>query len=71
MRFSNLEAEIKRADLSVDDVAKALDYDRATLYNRLNGKTKWTLCDMLKVQEYLNEKTGQHLALDYLFKMEL
>ena len=70
MRFSNLEAEIKRAGLSVDNLAKALEFDRVTLYNRLHGKTKWTLIDMVKVQSLLNKETAQNLTLDYLFKWE-
>ena len=70
MRFNNLEAEIKRTGLSVENVASELNLERATFYNRLNGKTKWTLGDMLKVQKFINFKTSQQLSLDYLFKVE-
>lgn len=70
MKFNNLEAEIKRTGQSVETVAYELDFERATLYNRLSGKTKWTLSDMIKIQNFLNLKTKQNLTLDYLFKME-
>lgn len=70
MRFNNLEAEIKRTGKSVESVASELNFDRATFYNRLNGKTKWTLGDMLSVQNFLNKTTSQNLTLDYLFKVE-
>lgn len=67
MRFNNLEAEIKRAGISVEKFAKEINLDKATMYNRLNGKTKWTLGDMICVQKYINSKTSQNLTLDYLF----
>lgn len=70
MRFSNLEAEIKRAGLNVETFAKEVRLEKCTLYNRLNGSTKWTLGDMLSVQKYLNEKNSDHLTLDYLFFIE-
>lgn len=70
MRFYNLEAELKRTGLSVENVASELSFERATFYNRLNGKTKWTLGDMLSVQNFLNKRTSQNLTLDYLFKVE-
>lgn len=70
MKFYNLEAEIKRTGMSVETIASELHFERATFYNRLSGKTKWTLFDMLKIQNFLNLKTNQKLTLDYLFKME-
>ena len=70
MKFNNLEAEIKRTGLSVENVASELNFERVPLYNRLSGKTKWTLFDMIKIQNFINLKTSQHLTLDYLFKME-
>lgn len=70
MRFNNLEAEIKRAGLSVETFASEINLEKATMYNRLSGKTKWTLGDMVCVQNYLNAKTSQKLTLDYLFHTE-
>lgn len=70
MRFSNLEAEIKRAGMSVETFAKEIHLEKVTMYNRLKGKTKWTLSDMVSIQKYLNNKTSQNLTLDYLFHID-
>ena len=67
MRFSNLEAEITRIGLSVEEFGKKFGFKKGTMYNRLNCKTKWTLPDMLKVQKFINDKTQSNLTLDYLF----
>lgn len=69
MRFSNLEAEIKRTGESVEGFAKAIGLERATLYNRLNGSTPWTLPNMLAVQNHIAQ-CGIVLSLDYLFEAE-
>ena len=67
MRFINLEAEFARIGLSVDEVGQSLGFQKAVMYNRLNGKTNWTLQDMLKIQKFINEKAHAHYTLDYLF----
>lgn len=67
MRFKNLEAEFKRMGLSVDEVGHELGFAKAVMYNRLNGKTNWTLSDMLKIQKFINVKTRSNYTLDYLF----
>ena len=67
MRFINLEAEFARIGLSVDEVGQALGFQKTIMYNRLNGKTNWTLQDMLKMQKFINEKAHAHYTLDYLF----
>ena len=70
-RFKNLEAEFTRIGLSVEKVAQSLGFERATLYNRLNSKTNWTLTDMLKIQKFVNDKANTHYTLDYLFAKEV
>lgn len=67
MRFKNLEAEIARAGLSVEEVGHEIGFAKALMYNRLAGKTNWTLIDMLKIQKIINDKTQSHNTLDYLF----
>ena len=67
MRFKNLEAEFARMGLSVEEVGKELGWAKVLLYNRLNGRTSWTLSDMLKVQQLVNDRTKSHYTLDYLF----
>lgn len=67
MRFKNLEAEFARMGLSVEEVASKLGFAKALIYNRLSGKTNWTLGDMLKLQKFINDRTQSHYTLDYLF----
>lgn len=67
MRFSNLEAEIARIGMSPEKVGEAIGMSRQIIYNRLNGKTKWTLVEMLKIQRVINSKSNAKYTLDYLF----
>lgn len=67
MRYANLEAEFTRMGLSVEEVGEKLGFAKVVLYNRLNGKTSWTLSDMLKVQKLVNDRLGKQYTLDYLF----
>ena len=67
MGFRNLEAEFARMGLSVEEVGNKLGFAKCLMYNRLKGKTNWTLSDMLKIQKFVNERTQSHYTLDYLF----
>ncbi len=67
MRFRNLEAEFARMGLSVEEVGRELGFSKVLMYNRLNGRTNWTLSDMIKIQKFVNFKTKSHYTLDYLF----
>lgn len=71
MRFGNLEAEFTRIGLSVEKVGDELGFAKCVMYNRMKGKTNWTLTDMLKIQELVNERTKTHHTLDYLFAKEV
>ena len=67
MRFDNLLAEIARIGMTVETVGEAIGMSRQIIYNRLNGKTKWTLSEMLKIQRLINSKGKAKYTLDYLF----
>ena len=67
MRFSNLEAEFARIGMSPEKVGEAIGMSRQIIYNRLNGKTKWTLTEMLEMQRLINSKGKAKYTLDYLF----
>lgn len=67
MRFNNLEAEFARIGMSPEKVGEAVGMSRQLMYNRLNGTTKWTLAEMVKVQNLVNTKSNANNTLDYLF----
>lgn len=69
MRFSNLEAEIARIGMSPERLGAEIGMSKQIIYNRLNGKTKWTLAEMLKIQRLINSKGNAKYTLDYLFAM--
>lgn len=67
MRFDNLEAEFARIGMSPEKVGKAVGMSKQLIYNRLNGTTRWTLDEMIKVQKLVNAKCKTNNTLDYLF----
>ena len=69
-RYNNLLAEIKRANLSIKQVADAMGISVSVYYSRLSGFTKFRLTEMTAIQDLLERSTGQRLSLDYLFKYD-
>lgn len=69
-RYNNLLAEIKRANLSIKEVASAMGISVSAFYSRLNGVTKFRLTDMKIIQDLIEKTTDQRLSLDYLFKYD-
>lgn len=67
MRYSNLLAELKRANLKPITVAEAIGVSLPAYYSRLNGRTKFKLSDMKAIQSLLNDTLNEDLSLDYLF----
>ena len=62
--YRNLEAEIVRAGYTKKEVAEKLDYRLGTFYSKLNGDTKFTLDEALKIRnEFFPE-----MEIEYLFK---
>lgn len=66
-RYSNLLAELTRADLSPTTVAEAIGVSVPAYYSRLNGTTKFKLADMTAIQDLIKKTTDKLLSLDYLF----
>ena len=66
-QFVNVKAEMTRARLTVSDVAGEMKISPQALYNKLNGKTKLTLNDMMSIKNILEEKSSGNLTLEYLF----
>ena len=68
-KFKNLRKEFRKLGMSVDEVAEATNFPRCILYNRLSGKTKWTLDDILTIQQFVNKEANANYSIDYLFEI--
>lgn len=66
--YPNINAELARAGLTAATLAEYMGMTSQNIYNKLNGKTAFSLKDMETIKEYLKEKTGSDFTLDYLFK---
>lgn len=51
MRYSNLEAEMKRQDITRGDLAKQLNLTPTTMSLKLNGKAKLTLAEAIHIKK--------------------
>ena len=69
-KYPNLQAELARLGVTVASLADALGISRQALYNKIRGKADFTLADINLIKDYLNEKAGGELTLDYLFKYD-
>ena len=63
--YRNLEAEISRKNISKSELAEHIGISPSTLYQKLNGKSKFTLPEAKKIREAL----GINASLDYLFSI--
>ena len=61
--FPNLKAEMARHEIKVKDISKILCVSEKTIRNYLNGKTKISWLDVLKIQNSL----FPDLKVSYLF----
>ena len=65
--YPNLEAELKRYNVSRDEIAKAIGVSRSNLYTRLTGEKEFSLSEARIICAYLEKKSGQEMSLKYLF----
>ena len=66
--FYNLEAELLRAKLTKTELAAKINISSGSMSSKFNGKTEFTLNEMLQIREILESYTGRELKLDYLFE---
>lgn len=66
--YPNLLAEIARQGITVARLAETIGTTRSNLYQKLHGKTNFSLKDIKAIQDALraNDKNGDY-SLDYLF----
>jgi len=63
--YKNLKAEIARAGLHKEDLARLLNVSVDSLIEKLSGKKDFMLDECLKIKSALAEK---RLGLEYLFQ---
>ena len=68
--FPNLEAELARINMSKVELAKSIGMAITTIYGKFKGDSKWTLKDMERIRDVLQNVSGEELSLDYLFKAQ-
>ncbi|MEI7027576.1 hypothetical protein [Paenibacillus sp. y28] len=61
--FPNLEAEMARSRLKKCELSKFLGVRYATVHDKMNGRSKFTLDEAVKIQK----KFFPALSLEYLF----
>ena len=66
--FTNLKVEMLKANIDVNDLSKKLDLTPASVYQKINGKSQWTLKQMEITKQFLESKLNKPLNLEYLFK---
>ena len=63
LNLINLEAEMKRKNISRSDIANLLNLSYRTIHSRFNGESDWGYSECVKVRNtYFPDMT-----LDYLF----
>jgi len=62
----NLEAEMKRCDLSRKEIAEVLDLSYSTIHTRFNGTSQWLYEECALIQHQFFPQ----LELRYLFTVE-
>ena len=66
--YPNLRAELARFNITISALADALGISRQALTEKLAKRANFTLADIIKIADFLNEKAGGGLTLDYLFR---
>lgn len=65
--FRNLEAELMRSQITKAELAARIGISTGSISLKFNGKTEFTLPEMLAIQKQLSGEDGNAFTLDYLF----
>ena len=68
--YNNLNAELSRGNISVNEIADDIGMTRQSFLNKRKDKSKWKLNEMTKIQCYINSKLNTNYTLDYLFQKD-
>lgn len=66
MKKNVLRGEMAKYGLTVADMAKELGVSHATMSNKLNGKTDFTLTEAKQIVRFFNSK-GENHTLESMF----
>lgn len=70
--YPNLLAELARHGIDVSDLSEVLGTSKQNVYNKLKSRSAWSLADMKKIQDFINDNSnGKSYTLDYLFQEQL
>lgn len=67
MLYPNLEAELKRYDITKDDIGKVIGVSRSNVYTRLTGNKEITLNEARMICAYIEKISGRPMTIKYLF----
>ena len=65
--FLNVKIAMTKARMNVKQVADEMGITPQALYQKLNGKTNFTLNDMTAIKNILSKHIGENVTLEYLF----
>lgn len=65
--FNKIKSIRTGANLTQDQMAKALGISRTTYINKENGLVDWKLSEMNKFADTVNENTGTSLSVKDIF----
>lgn len=68
--YSNLEKELKTANITRLELVNELPFNINTMTRKLAGDSKISLEEATIIRGYIKEKTGKFFELEYLFKKE-
>ncbi len=68
--FPNLNSEMTRFNVTVEDLANLLGVAPNNVRARFRGATNITFGEACKIRDFFNENFGTNFTIDYLFASE-
>ena len=67
--YPNLEAELKRYEITKPELSKVIGVSRSNVYTRFVGVKEFTISEAIMLCKYLEKKSGKEFTLEYLFSL--
>lgn len=68
--YYNLVKILDKHKISYSYLSEIIDISPSSMSMKMSGYYDFKLHEILKIQKFLNESTGEQYTLDYLFKTE-